>query len=517
MTAVTDVRARPAASIVGPKPEPEWTHLPEMMPLRKLLAEYHEVFWVIGTARKCGLEWRARYDDFAVRLERRHGPDMDRGAAVNNTIAAAMRRAAETATPDCGRAQGSLPYLRLPDVPPSLALAPGEPVPVRVRPRGTANDAFVAPDSRVVRSIYDTALPDDLFRLLLVRATLELAGHDYAAGAVERYLRGKVLAQLTGTEFRPAGRLDQVMDDQWATGSALDALRANLIASSLRPLRVASGDRSYLPEQAINGVTHESEGNAVWSSKHRGSGTLRWVHLFVEIENRGRNPIAHFDASVRVDSVAGGEPFMLGCEPAWRPPENRYDAARRRLATGERRLHICTGDVGSDTAAKWVSAVRAVARGATPLTLEVGAIDFAGAPLYVNGAGVSWKDEPRAMSEAVAAVRRADCSDRGSCAEDAEFAYKGDPRWPMLTMGLVAGAILGIIVHLFAWSWIKAGLISTGVGVAAGIGAVILLGKAHVFAAFVVGVLLVGVALPGFLVGLFSVLLALRGLGPRAG
>lgn len=148
------IRLRPLPTLLGP----------QRAEYEALVVRYVEVFRIVGRARQCNNPGAAqRFDELGKAMEERHGKHDD----ILMTMLVGVANGMENRPPvSCELNAGELAGARLPDVPRSLTLEPGEPVdyvlresrvstvPYRVVKRtpahGGANETVVLYDDTVV-------------------------------------------------------------------------------------------------------------------------------------------------------------------------------------------------------------------------------------------------------------------------------------------------------------------------------------------------------------------------------
>jgi hypothetical protein len=413
----------------------------ERVELDALKRQYEAVFYVLGTAKRCGLEWQKTYDDLVARLEQRHGPDMDRiaisGAMHSGAQGVEARFASGSQT--CTAAADQLARFTLPDVSPSL-IARTEDRERRIRPRRPAGpdaDVYLAPDSRFVQTLYRQSLPSDPFKLLVVRETLKLAGDDEAAALLDRYLQRLALSALAGEPVAPPGTVEQVIGSEWGTASSLAERRKKVLESSLRP-RAAQSDGKECAYSPFGRMHSECryEGHSVWTGFSQGP---YWIYLRVFFENTSNYTVAQFHAALRVDRKEGGEPFKLACF--------QLSGTEGGLAPGQRLEFFCREEVRRVPPDKLIEALKGVETDTSRWNLEISGINFSHPSVTVTSKEASWgvTNTSEAHEQAKAAARAAGCTARGSCAYDINYQFGHNPVWPAGTVGFGLGASVACV------------------------------------------------------------------------
>ncbi len=408
----------------------------ERAELDALTRQYEAVFYVLGTAKRCGLEWQKTYDDLVARLEQRHGPDMDRiaisGAMHSGAQGVEARFASGSRT--CATAADQLARFTLPDVSPSLIVRPGDRE-RRMRPRKPAGpdaDVYLAPDSRLVQTLYRQPLPSEPFKLLVVRETLKLAGDDEAAALLDRYLQRLALSSLAGEPVAPPGTVEQVIGSEWGTARSLAERRKKILETSLRP-RAAQSDGKECAYSPFGRMHSECryEGHSVWTGFSQGP---FWIYLRVFFENTSNNTIAQFQAALHVDRPEGGDPFKLPCF--------QLSGMESGFAPGQRLEYFCREEVRRVPPDKLIEALKRAETDPSRWNLEITRINFSQPPVSVTIREASWgaTNTSAAREQALAAARAAGCAARGSCVYDINYQVEHSSVWPAGIVGFALGA-----------------------------------------------------------------------------
>lgn len=439
---------------------------------QKLLGQYAETFRIIGRARRCGLDWQKPHDEFMRQLQRRHGPDMDRGYGPTGDWRPGLGRGHVEmglsdggqgpesmfagGSPTCREAASQLASLRLPDLPKSLALPPGERPAPRLRQRLSPNDdLIVSPDSRFARSIYQQPVASDPSKLLVVRQILLIAGDDEAVWALDRYLERSALLALFGERFSPTVTVEKIiLDEPAADWSIAKDLRTRALARSLQP-RMAQSDGKECAASPFRGEC-KYVGHSVWSDY--------WIYLRVMVENTSGFTISKFDARLRFQPTEGQPLELDEC----RSPSQRA-GQELSLSPGQQGEHFCRDSVRKISLERLLGAIQEAEKDPSRWNLEVGSINFTQPPIFLNPDHAGWSN-PRATEEATAAVRAVSCFERGACIEAARHEYANNPYWPIGTIGLILGALEALGIRRFARRQVAVASISSicfVVGVAA--------------------------------------------------
>jgi hypothetical protein len=424
---------------------------------RALRKAYHEAFAALGLARRCGLEWQVLHDEFVATLERRHGRDMAGGEAghFEGLVSIAMHNGAqgqfgkERGALNCSHAERYLAAARLPELPPSVVLAPGERIAPRPRrSRGPNDDLFVSPESAVAQAIYRQKVTADAAKLAFARETLRYAGDDEAVWAINRYLERLTLAQLLGEPLPIAADVASIVrDEPWRDTAGPRAQRAKLLATSLQPvLALSRGDEC--DRSPYSGMQPKCDylGDSVWTGRDD------WVYLRIQIENASGKDISQFDARLRID-LGEAKPAELDCA-------TRADT-RRGLASGLSWEYFCRETLEKLPAERLLQALKQVRADPGRWALAVTRINFAEPPVNVGPTRAMWLDTPEASAEVSKALRARSCLARGSCLADFQHRFDHNPMWPAATAGVVLGGASAALIAHFARRRVAAGLVAS--------------------------------------------------------
>ncbi len=413
---------------------------------RALGNAYFEAFAALGLARRCGLEWQALHDEFVATLERRHGRDMDSGEAGHfaGQMSIAMHNGAqgqfgkERGALNCSHAARYLAAARLPELPPSVVLAPGERVAPRPRrSRGPNEDLFVSPGSAVAQAIYRQEVTADAAKLAFARETLRFAGDDEAVWALNRYLERVALARLLDEPEPAAANVAEIIrDEPGRDATAQRAARATLLARSLQPvLAISRGDECDRSQYSGMQPRCDYHGDSVWTGRDY------WLYLRIQIENTSGKDIAQFDAKLRLD-LGEAQAVELDCgTPA---------DTRQGLAAGLSWEYFCRDTMRKLSLPRLQAAMKQVRADPGRWSLAVTRINFADPPVNVNRRGTTWLNTVAASAEATKALRQQSCLARGSCIEDFRHGFEHNPMWPAAFAGVVLGAACAALIAHFS-------------------------------------------------------------------
>lgn len=300
------------------------------------------------------------------------------------------------------------------------------------------NEVIVLPDSKVVRAVYVQPVTSDLFALLVARETFRLADDQKAVKALDEYLARVGLLALAGETVAPSGTIERIITDPSALPNVPSNLASRILSSALTPrLAVAVNAEKHLPDPKSSFQTHKQEHPGVWSSWRQERADS--VHVFVIIENTGRNRITQFDTRLLIDRESADKPIELQCRPS-----PGFDSS---IAPGETRLHDCFVEVERVAIPDLVKAVRAAQKAPSRWQLLPVRINFADPAVNFSSRGVYyWLDTGRAAEQASIALKKVGCEARGSCSEDFRMRIRFNPQYLLMPGGALAGILLGWLI-----------------------------------------------------------------------
>lgn len=299
------------------------------------------------------------------------------------------------------------------------------------------NEVIVLPDSKVVRAVYVQPVTSDLFALLVARETLRLADDQKAVKALDEYLARVGLLALAGETAAPSGTIERIITDPSALPNVPSDLASRILSSALTPrLAVVVDAEKHLPNPQLNFQTHRQEYPGVWISWRQERADS--IHVFVHIENTGRNRITQFDTRLLIDRGSANQPIELQCRPA-----PSFDG----IAPGETRLHDCFVTAERVAIPDLMKAVRDAQKAPSRWRLAPVRINFADPAVNFGSRGVYyWLDTGRAWEQASNALKAAGCEARGSCSEDFRMKLRFNPQYVLIPGGALAGILLGWLI-----------------------------------------------------------------------
>jgi hypothetical protein len=297
---------------------------------------------------------------------------------------------------------------------------------------------IVSPGSEFLSGLYRERVDSDWSRTLVIRETLAIAGDREGAAALDRHLQAVVLSRLAAQLGPAPGTVKEVIGNQRDTATTLARLRAQVLATSLRPRHLAPGDEPKLPSD------YKHEGEAVWSSGAVPGGNPFWIHLLIAVENTSNAPISQFDATLLLTLGPGRATLELPCQKVTWPAE-------RDLVPGSSQPYACSAQIREISTDELLRALRRVKTGSGSWELLASRINFVDPRVSLNTQRTFWLDGAAATTNARLDVQAAGCLARGSCFEEASAQLRsGQGPLHKFVFNLIFWSVIAGILALFS-------------------------------------------------------------------